>query len=359
MRKFTKNSAIGKTMAAEGITFEGLKRTLSAGNYRPVNILHGEEGYFIDELVKQFERIIHPDDRDLALTNVYAPQIENPRAVVDLCRQLPMMTDRQVVILREAQNVKADFLDKLAVYVKEPTLSTIFVIVSRGEKIKGKEMLKACQKDTALIFESPKVWESQLPKYIADYARNCGLSIEPKAIGMLADFVGSNLSRLYNEIDKLAQILGNGAMITPEAIERNIGISKDYNNFELVDAIAVRDYTKMMRIVSHFAANARQNPFPVTSAAVFSFFADILQAFYAPDRSDRGLQEALALRNSFALKRIKDGMRNYNAYQVIEILDAIRRYDAMSKGSGSRQDPYLLMSDLMFHIISAPGRLPL
>lgn len=345
-------------MAAESINFDSLKRALATGNIRPVNILHGEEGYYIDELLKLFEMIIPKDDRDIALTNVYAPEVPNPQAIIDMCRQLPMMTDRQVVIVREAQNVRGDFLDRLAPYVKEPTPTTVLVIASRGEKLKGRELLKSALKDSAVVFESPKVWPSQVPKLITDYIKSKGMSADPKAVGMLGDFVGNNLSQLYNEIDKLAQILGPGAMVTPESVERNIGISKDYNNFELVDAIAARDYAKMMRIVQYFEANPRQNQYPVTVAAVFGFFADMLQAYYTPDRSERGLTEALGLKNSFAVKRIVQGMKNYNARQIIEIIDAVRRYDAMSKGSGSRQDPYRMLADLMYHIISAPGHLP-
>lgn len=345
-------------MAAEPITYDSLKRAIAAGNYRPINILHGEEGYFIDEAVKLFEQIIPKEDRDYALTNVYAPQVDNPQQIIDLCRSLPMMTDRQVVIVREAQNVKANFIDKLAPYAKEPTPTTVFVIASRGEKIKGSEFLKSCQKDSAVIFESPKVWESQLSKYIADRVKMHQMNIEPKASEMLAEFVGANLSQLFNEIDKLAQILGKGATVTPEAVERNIGVSKDYNNFELVDAIAARNYAKAMRIVQYFGSNPKTNPYPVTAAALFNYFADLLQARYLPNRSDRDIQQALKINNSFAVRRITMGLNNYNAFQIIEIIDAIRRFDAMSKGSGSRQDPYRLLSDLIFHIISAPGTLP-
>lgn len=345
-------------MSAQPITYDSLKKALAQGNYYPVNFLHGEEGYYIDEFVKLFEQIIPEADRDIALTNVYAPEVAKPQAIIDMCRRIPMMTDRQVIILREAQNASASFLDKLAPYVKEPVATTVLVIASRGEKMKGKALLKAAMKDSAVEYESTKVWPSQLPKLIADYVGRKKMSIEPKAAEMLADFIGTDLSRLFNEIDKLEQILGKNAMVTPEAVERNIGISKDYNNFELVDAVAARDFAKMMRIVRYFEANPRQNPFTLTSASLFNLFADILQGYYTADKSDRGLQVALGLRNTPSLIRLRRGMNNYNAFQAIEILDSIRRYDAMSKGSGSRQDPYKMLADLMYHIISAPGKLP-
>ena len=202
------------------------------------------------------------------------------------------------------------------------------------------------------------MWPSNIPPLLSAYIKEKGLRADAKAVEMLGEYIGTNLSRLYNEVDKLAEILPKGATVTPEVIERNIGISKDYNNFELIDAVATRDIAKMMRIGAYFEANPKQNPFMVTAASLFGFFADLLQGFYSKDRSERGLQQELGLNNSFAAKRIKSGMASYNAFQVIEILDAIRRYDAMSKGSGSRQDPYKMLNDLLFHIATAPGRLP-
>lgn len=347
-------------MAASAVTYESLRRSIASGDCRPVYVLHGKEGYYIDELVKTFEQILPEEDREYGLTNMYAPQVADAQAVIDVCRQLPMMTDRQVVIVREAQSVKAEFIDKLARYAVSPTPSTILVVASRGEKIKGKELLKALAKCGGVEFESKEVYASQVPQLIGQYIKSKGMTTDAKAVEMLAEFVGTNLSRLFNEIDKLAEILGAGAMVTPEAVERNIGISKDYNNFELVDAIAVKDVARMMRIAAYFEANQKQNPYVVTAATLFGFFSDLLQAYYTSDKSDGGLQKSLGLnpKNIFALRRIRAGMNSYNAFQVIEILDAIRRYDAMSKGSGSRMDPYKMLGDLLYHIATAPGRLP-
>lgn len=339
-------------------TFESLIKSVKNGQLLPVYLIHGKEGYYIDQIVKAFEKVIPEEDRDYSLTNIYAPQVADPQAIIDICRQLPMMTDRQVVIVREAQSARADFVDKLARYALAPTPSTVLVVASRGDKIKGKEFVKAVPKGGGMVFEAREVFPSQIPALLERYIKAKGLNADPKAIAMLGEFIGTSLSRLYNEIDKLAEILGKGAMVTPEAVERNIGISKDYNSFELVDAIAAKDIAKMMRIAAYFEANPKQNPYVVTAATIFAFFADLLQAYYTKDRSDHGLEQALGLRNVFALRRVKTGMAKYNAFQIIEILDAIRRYDAMSKGSGSRQDPYKMLGDLLFHIATAPGKLP-
>jgi len=345
-------------MATQATTFESLSRSLATGDYRPIYILHGEEGYYIDRLVKMFERILPEEDREYGLTNMYAPQVADPQAIIDACRQVPMMTERQVIIVREAQSVKGEYIDKLARYATSPTPTTILVVAARGDKLRGKEFIKAVKAAGGVVYESPKLWPSNFPPLITSYIKEKGLRADAKAVEMLGEFIGTNLSRLYNEIDKLAEILPSGATVTPEAVERNIGISKDYNNFELIDAVATKNVAKMMRIGAYFEANPKQNPFVVTAATLFGFFADLLQAFYAKDKSDRGLQMELGLNNSFAVKRVKAAMANYKASQTIEILDAIRRYDAMSKGSGSRQDPYKMLNDLLFHIATAPGHLP-
>ncbi len=209
-----------------------------------------------------------------------------------------------------------------------------------------------------MVFEAKKVRDSQLPALISSYIKSKGLSVEQKALEMLREYIGTDLSRLYNEIDKLTEILGPKAMVTPESIERNIGMSKDYNNYELIDAIASRDVEKMFRIARYFEANPKQNPIVVTSAALFEYFANMLIAFYAADRSERGLLNEFNLKYEIQVRKYRIGMANYNAFQVIDIINAIRQFDAMCKGSGSRQDAYKLFHDLLFRIASTPGHLP-
>lgn len=347
-------------MAASDPNFDTLLRSIRSGQLAPAYLIHGKEGYFVDRLVEALEGALPPEDREYGLINVYAPQVESPRQIIELYRQIPMMSERQLIIVRETQAMRADFVDKLAAVFKMPNPASVIAIIGRGDAVKGREMAKAVRAAGGVVFEAKEVYDSQVPELIRRFVKERGLTAEPKAVEMLAEFVGTSLSRLYNETGKLAEILPPGAVITPEVVERNIGISKDYNNFELIDAIAAKDYAKMMRIAAYFSANAKNNPFVVTTAAIFGFFADLMQAFYAADRSDRGLVEELGLnpRNVFAVRRLRRGMQNYNAFQVIEIIDAIARYDAMSKGLDSRQDPYKLMGDLFYRIATAPGTLP-
>ena len=174
---------------------------------------------------------------------------------------------------------------------------------------------------------------------------------------MLRDFIGTDLSRLYNEVDKLATILPPQAQVTPEAVERYVGVSREFNSFELVDALAVKDGQNAFRIIAFFKANPKAVPLVMASATIFNFFADLLVAHYCADKSDHGISEALGLRNSFALKRIRNGMAAYNAVKTVEILSAIRRFDVQSKGVESRQNEHQLFYDLIYHILTAQGRL--
>lgn len=342
-------------MAAKTETFDSICRQIDSGQFAPVYLLHGEEGYYIDALESRFENVLNDEEKEFNLHVLYAPQVEMG-AVMDLCYQYPMMADRQVVILKEAQAVRADDLNRLHRYVSQPAPTTVFVICCRGAAAKGKDLLSAVRAN-GVNFESKKLYEDKVPAVIADFIRARGLSADRKALQMLCDYVGTDLSRLYNEIDKLTVIVGSGNEITPELVEKNIGMSKDYNNFELISAIASKDALKVFTIADYFRANPKNNPLVVTAATIFGFFADLLAAYYAPDRSDSGLVAELKLKSSYHLPKYKTGMRNYNPFQIIEIISAIRRYDAMSKGLGSRQTDHQLFRDLLFHILTAPGKI--
>lgn len=344
------------TPAAAAVTYASLRQSVIKQQYAPLYLLHGEEGYFIDELVKLFENVIPEAERDFNLYTLYAPQTEID-TVIDTCRRFPMMTDRQVVILKEAQAIRADQLNKLHHYASQPSPTTILVICCRGAQAKGKDLIAAIKKSGGVIFESKKLNERNVDSTITGIVREEGLNIDAKSTAMLRDYIGTDASRLYNEISKLAMILGKGSTITPESIERNIGMSKDFNNFELVEAIAAKDAAKAFRIVEYFKSNPKNNPAVVTAATIFAYFSDLLIAHFTRDKSPSSLMGALGLKWQGQLQRYNTGLRNYNAYKVIEIISAIRRFDANSKGIGSRQNEYALLHDLVFHILTAPGEI--
>ena len=343
-------------MASETVSFASLKTQLTKGTPAPVYLLHGEEGYFIDEILKLAERLSPEADRDFDLYTLYAPQI-TPDDVMTTCRRYPMMAPRQVVIVKEVQAQKSAFVKALKDYLESPSRSTTLFLACRGETFKGTDVLNALRKGGGVAFESKKMRDGALASAIQEHLKNNGLSVDPKALSMLTDFVGTDLSRIYNEIDKLSVTLGSGAMVTPEAVERNIGISKDYNNFELVAAIASRDTARAMAIVDYFKHNPRKFPPQPLTPIIFNLFSNILIAQYADDKSERGLMAALGFRWPAQLKDVNAGLRNYRPAQVVEILSALREFDGFSKGNGSRMNPHDLLQDVVFRILTTGGRL--
>lgn len=343
---------------ADITTFSSLKQQIGKKTLAPVYLLHGEEGYYIDELVKMFEEVLPPDMRDFNLYSLYAPEV-TADTVIDTCRRYPMMTDFQIVILKEAQAVGANFMAKLSNYVSSPSPTTVLVISCRGALVKGKEIMSAMKTGNGIVYESKKLTERTVGPVLLDFIKEKGLNIEPKALEMLREYVGTDLSRLYNEIAKLTVTLSRGAMITPAAIESNIGISKDFNNFELVASIARRDAAKAMKIVKYFGKNPKNNPVAVISTVLFNLFSNLLIVYYTPDKNERSLMVTLGFRSPYQLTDIKAAMGNYSAWQTIEIIGHIRKFDAMTKGIGSRNDPYSLLEELVYRILAARGKVEL
>ena len=200
-------------------TFDELRKSIAAGRYAPVYLLHGEEGYYIDRLLEEFDKILPSDEKEFNQYTLYATQTE-PSAIIDICRRVPMMAQRQVVIVKEAQGARADAINRLAPYIASPVASTVLVVAFRGAQAKGKDLLAAVRNGGGVLFESKKITEYNAPAAIGNYLRSKGLTADPKSLEMLRDFIGTDLTRLHNEIDKLATLLPSGAAVTPEVIER-------------------------------------------------------------------------------------------------------------------------------------------
>lgn len=336
-------------------TPDSIIKSIKSGNLAPVYVLHGEETYHIDRLAAAFEGILTEDEKVFDQYILYAPDTEIS-TLIGICKGIPAIAKRQVVILKEVQTQRADWIDKLAPYVAAPVSTTVLVICSRGAALKGKSLTAALKKGGAVVYESKKIADYNAAPYIESIIKEKGLTADSKAVAMLLEFVGTDLSRIHSEVGKLATLLPPGAAITPEVVEQNIGISREYNSFELVDAIAEHNAAKSFRIAAYFRSNPKAAPLVMVTASLFNFFADVLTAYYVPGGSDMDISKALNLRNSFALKRIRRGMANYKAVQVVEIIGAIRDFDARSKGVESRQNEHVLFNELIYHILSAPGR---
>ncbi len=340
---------------ADAITYTALRNALAKKQYHNVYLIHGEEGYYIDELAGLFDAILPDSERDFNLYTMYAPQTD-AATVAETCQRYPMMADRQVVILKEAQAVPVAWFNRLLPYIENPAPTTILVIIARGVSVKSATLTKSIAKGKGVVFESKRLAPAAVISTIRDFIKEKGLSVEDKALAMLQDYVGSDLSRIYNEIDKMTVALPPNAMITPESIERNIGVSKDYNNFELIAAIARRDVERIYKIINYFRRDPKNHQPIVTTPLIFNFFANLLTALYAPDKSDRGLMNELGFKWPGQLTDIKPGLTNYRPWQIIKNISAIRQFDAQSKGIGSRADQFDLFEMLIFKLLNNPNR---
>ena len=340
---------------ADAVTYTALRNALARKQYSNVYFIHGEEGYYIDELAGLFETILPESERDFNQYTLYAPQTD-AATVAEACQRYPMMAERQVVIVKEAQAVPVAWFNKLLPYLESPVATTLLVSIARGASVKSATLTKSLAKGRAVVFESKRLAPAAVTNTIREFIKERGLTIDDKALAMLQDYVGSDLSRIYNEIGKMTVALPANAMITPESVERNIGVSKDYNNFELIAAIARRDVPRIYKIINYFRRDPKNHQPIVTTPLLFNFFANLLTALYAPDKSDRGLMAELGFKWPGQLTDIKPGLANYRPWQIIKNISAIRQFDAQSKGIGSRADQFDLFEILIFQLLNNPNR---
>lgn len=321
-------------------------------NFKPVYFLMGEESYFIDLITDAIiENALTDDERDFNQTIMYGADIDNYGTVVNAAKRYPMMAPRQLVVVKEAQQVAN--IELLSFYLKQPLASTILVINHKHGVVKGKKLLSEIEQ-VGVLYESKKLYDNQLPAFINNYVAASGRTIENKAMQMIADYIGSDLNRLTSELDKLRISMGEAkTRITPEDVERNIGVSKDFNNFELLNAIVTRNVFKANQIVNYFERNPKNNPFIVTISVLFGFFSNLMLAFFAADKSEQGLMQELKLRSTFQSRDYITAMRNYNAFKCIDIIALLRQYDARSKGIGATSNTTEgeMLRELVFKIM--------
>ena len=246
--------------------------------FKPVYLLMGEESYYIDLICETIiENALKDSERDFNQTILYGADIDDFAIVVNAAKRFPMMAERQLIVVKEAQNIKG--VDNLLYYLQKPLMSTILVICHKNGSLKNKKVVAGIEK-IGVVYESKKLYDNQLPAFINNYVVAKKLSIDPKAASMMADFVGNDLSRLSNELDKLSISLPEGSLrITPEIVERNVGISKDFNNYELLNAIITRNILKATQIIQYFEQNPKNNPLVVTISVLFNFFSNLMLFF--------------------------------------------------------------------------------
>lgn len=313
------------------MTFEQIRAEIQARKFRPIYLLMGEEPFFIDQLTDMLIDTVLPlEERDFNQTIVYGSDTD-VNSVIALSRSFPMMSDYQVVILKEAQSLSK--IDDLAIYAQNPLKSTILVINYKGGTLDKRKKLWGEIEKHGVIMESAKIPDYKMPPFIASFIQSKGLTIDGKSAQMLTDYLGNDLNKLANEIDKLLIALPpSQKQITAEIIEQNIGISKDFNNYELLKAVVEKNIFKINQIADYFDKNPKNNPMIVTLSVLFNFFSNLMICYWAKDKSEKGLASELGFRNPYQGKDYALAIKNYNAFKCMEVISLLRVYDAKCKG---------------------------
>lgn len=331
---------------------KGIVSDIKKGQIRPIYFLTGDESYYIDSLTKFIENnILQEEEKGFNQVILYGRDVEMEE-VVSQAKRYPMMAERQVVIVREAQHL-ARSVDKLLSYAENPQPTTVLVFAYKGKTLdKRKKIYKAIQ-NNGVILQTKKLYENQVPDWIRRVLKGSGYQIDPKAAEMLVEFLGNDLGRIANELEKLKGIISKTDMITPQHIETNIGISKDFNNFELKSAIAERDIIKAGKIIKYFSQNPGDHPVLLTVALLHSFFAQVLAYQGLPSHHDKSaVARAIGVRGTYPLRDISKAAKNYPMKKVSSIISVLREIDAKSKGVGVYQlPPGDLFKELMVKVM--------
>jgi len=332
------------------MTYESILTDLKKKKYHPIYFLMGDEPYFIDKITEYIaSNVLKESEKAFNQTILYGKDVDIA-GVINAAKRFPMMAEHQVVIIKEAQNIRN--IDDLVYYAQNPLKSTILVINYKHKKLdKRKKLFNEIQKSGVLL-ESKKLYDDKIPDWITKYLASRKYEIQPTGALLLAEFLGAELSKIVMELDKLILTLPEGErLITPVHIEENIGISKDYNNIELQKALIRKDHVKAFRIVDHFANNQKNNPFVVTIAILYSFFNKILVYYFLKDKSKMAVASALKI-NPFFVGDYQRAVSIYPPKKAVEVISLLRQYDLKSKGVGNiSATPGDLLKELVYHIL--------
>ncbi len=332
------------------MTFEQIIAGIKARQFKPIYLLMGDEPYYIDQLTELLANSVLPEDeRDFNQTVLYGMET-NVASVITLARSFPMMSEYQLVIIKEAQNLSK--IEELEIYAKNPLYTTILVLNYKNGTLDKRKKLHAEIDKHGVVFESKKIPEYKIPAFISSYIQSKNLSIDQKSAQMLSDYLGNDLNKLTNEIAKLLIAIPTGQrLITAELIEQNIGISKDFNNFELLKAIIEKNTFKVNQIGDYFEKNPKNNPLIVTLVVLFNFFSNLMICYWAKNKTEQGIATELGFKNPYQAKDYVTALRNYNAFKCMEILSLLRTYDAKCKGVDNVSTPDgELLKELLYKI---------
>ena len=323
---------------------------IKAGNIQPIYFLMGEEPYYIDKLSDFIEQnVLTEEEKGFNQTVLYGRDVTIDD-IVSTAKRYPMMAERQVVIVKEAQDLSRT-LDKIESYAANPMESTVLVFCYKYKTLDKRKKVTKLLAQKGLVYESKKLYENQVGDWIKRVLAGKKYSIEPKATAMLVEFLGTDLSKINNELEKLQIILPVGSTINPQHIEENIGFSKDFNNFELLNALGSRNQAKAFQIAHYFANNPKANPLIVTTSTVFGFFVKILRYHGLKDKNPSKVASVLGI-NQYFLKDYDVALRNYPMKKVSQIISSLREVDVKSKGVGANLTQSDLLNEMLFKIFN-------
>jgi DNA polymerase III subunit delta len=302
------------------------------GTYKPIYWLEGEEEYFIDKVMKYAESNILNESETGFNLSVFYGRDADWAAVINACRRYPMLAERQVVLLKEAQQMRD--VERLEAYIENPLVSTIFVVSYKEKKVDGRTRLAKLLKEKGVVLTTKKLYDNQLPEWTEELVQSKGLTISQKALVLLVDHIGNDLSRIENEIDKIAINLGKRKGITETDVEQYVGVSKEFNVFELQTALATKNLSKAIRIIQYFEANPKAGPIQLILPSLYSFFSKVFMIYGLNTRDEKTIAATLGINPFF----IKDYLRTTTIYSygdVEKLLLLLSDYNLKSIGINS------------------------
>lgn len=339
-------------LTKQGVTFQAIMQDLKNRNFAPFYLLIGEESYYIDTISNYIaSHVLLPEECDFNQTICFGSDVTAVQ-VTDMAKRYPMMAEFQVIIVKEAQNIRS--LEALEGYLKKPVKSTILVWCHKNGKIDTRKKVIGLAQAMGVVFESKKLRDYQLPEFIQNYLKSKKATIDPKSCQMIANHIGSDLSRIVSELDKILIYLPNdNRRVTPDIVEKEIGVSKDFNAFELRNAIVSKDIFKANQIIKYFDNNPKAGSLYSFLPLLFSFFQNLMILHYTPNKSsEQDIARALDLNSTWGIKDLITGLKNYSARKTMDIISKIREVDGKSKGL---DNPYTgageLMKELIFYVL--------
>ncbi len=332
------------------ITFSSLVNNLKSRQFHPIYLLEGEESYYIDTITDYIEKYVLTDAEKSFNQTIFYGKDTDFTTILNAAKRYPMMSDYQIVLVKEAQELKK--WDELESYAQNPLPSTILVFCYKYGKLDKRLKVAKYIEKSGLIFESKKIYDDKLPAWVSEYCIQSGYKISPKACVLIADYLGADLSKVANELDKLMLNLSKGSEIGVQEVENNIGISKEYNIFELNNALGARDVLKSNQILNYFAANEKENPMVVVLGSIFGYFSKLFLYHASQDKSKANLAATLKV-NPFFISDYERAARNYTMNKTIQIISLLREYDVKSKGVNSTGNTTNteLMKELVYRIL--------